>query len=161
MLAVSQVPKNGGLAVEAEMAISRRALVFILGLMVMALLFACGGADKRQPQGGPEVQLPPGPTGGIAGYVSDSDGSPIMGAHVKVSHPGFGRNWTTQADSDGKYSFSGLPAVDGYAMTVSTPPFWITTLKEITVRADEVTTVNVTRRLTQHPGPLTPGEPAP
>ncbi len=140
----------------------RKLAVSVLATLLVVLSFACAaGRERGAATGEGSGALPPGPVGGIAGYVSDADGSPVMGAHMKVSHPGFGRNWTTRADSDGKYSFSGLPAVDGYTMTVSTPPFWITTLRDLAVRAGEVTTVNVTRRLPKHPGPLTPGEPAP
>ena len=138
----------------------RKFALTALAAIALVLFSACAtGHGRNATTGEGDGGLPPGPAGGIAGYISDSDGSPIMGARIKVSHPGFGRHWTTQADSDGKYSVSGLPAVDGYTMTVSTPPFWITTLRDLAVKAGEVTTVNVTRRLPQHPGPLTPGTP--
>jgi hypothetical protein len=145
---------------EKKMAATRRMAAVVIASGLLVLLFACAAQQGRSPSSGEAVEaLPPGPTGGIAGYISDADGNPVMGARVKLSHAGFSRHWTTQADSDGKYSFSGVPAVDGYSMTVSTPPFWVTTLRDLAVRPDAVTEVNVTRRLTQHPGPLTPGTP--
>ncbi len=143
-----------------KMVAFRKFDVAVLAAISLVLLFACAAQHGRSPSSGEAGQaLPSGPTGGIAGYISDGDGSPIMGAHIKLSHAGFSRHWTTQADSDGKYSFSGLPAVDGYSMTVSTPPFWVTTLRDLAVKAGAVTEGNVTRRLPQHPGPLTPGTP--
>jgi len=129
-----------------------------LALLALLLLAACSGPSTRTP--GPEgaSASPAGPTGTLEGTITDSDGSAIGGARVTVRNDLFGRKWKAQADMDGDFLLLDLPAADGYRVTVSTPPFWTTTLKDISVTAGKTTRLTVVRRLGHRGGPLNPGE---
>lgn len=130
-----------------------RTAAFILLTALLLALAACATSGSRDPGEQAQAPAPGGPTGRIEGSVSDIDGSPIAGCRITVTHSG--RKWTATADDDGRFILVDLPALDGYKVTLSTPPFWTTTYRNISVTAGQPSKLDVVRRMTQRGGPMT------
>src|ERR1051326_243560 len=56
-------------------------------------------------------------TATIRGQVLDQTRAAVSGAEVKITHNRIGTDRSTQTDSSGRFSFSGLPA-GSYSLTV-------------------------------------------
>ncbi len=82
-----------------------------------------------------------GTTGGVTGYVRDSDGAPVAGAKVTASSPS--EVTSTISDASGHFSFLDL-APDTYAIGAQKEGFQEASLGGVTVFADNIQSVTVT-----------------
>lgn len=136
---------------------ARPVALALLAALLLALVACASSSSRSAAEAADQPPLPEGPRGRIEGTVFDVDGSPIQGCRITLYHSGLGRKWHAQADEDGRFLLVDLPVLDEYKLTLSTPPFWTTTLRHISVRVGEATRLDVVRRLEQGGGPLTPG----
>src|SRR5438105_14278172 len=58
-------------------------------------------------------------TTGLAGRVTSDDGKAIAGASVSLVHVPTNTSYRTSTNSDGRYSFSGLPVGGPYKVSVA------------------------------------------
>lgn len=72
----------------------------VLGLAAALALLATGAVDAQDWKGG----------GRVEGRVVASDGSPVVGATVKLDNPGRGGGPTVKTDKKGKWAYLGLVA---------------------------------------------------
>jgi hypothetical protein len=82
-----------------------------------------------------------GTTGGVSGYVRDSDGAPVANAKVTVSSPS--QVSSTSTDASGHFAFLDL-APDTYTIAAAKDGYQPSSLAGVTVFADNVQQVNVT-----------------
>lgn len=131
-----------------------RPFALLAAFLLLLLAAACATTGTRT--GEAAAPLPEGPTGTLEGTVTDAYGSGVGGAHITVHHPSYARKWTGRTDMEGNFLLLDLPAGDGFKVTVSTPPFWTTTLRGISISAGKTTTLTVVRRLGHKGGPMSP-----
>jgi Carboxypeptidase regulatory-like domain len=81
-----------------------------------------------------------GTTGGITGYVRDTDGAPVAAAKVTASSPSEVTSTTT--DSTGHFEFLSL-APDTYTLGASKENYQDSSVTGITVFADQVQTASI------------------
>ena len=81
-----------------------------------------------------------GTTGGLSGYVRDTDGAPVANAKVTVSSPS--EETSASTDASGHFSFLSL-APDTYVLSASKTGYQDVSLAGITVFADNVQQVSV------------------
>jgi hypothetical protein len=85
-----------------------------------------------------------GVTGGITGYVRDTDGTPVAGAKVTASSPS--EVTSTTADASGHFSFLSL-APDTYTLAATkSSAYQDTSIAGVSVFADQVQSVSITMR---------------
>ncbi|HZZ64429.1 MAG TPA: carboxypeptidase regulatory-like domain-containing protein, partial [Candidatus Baltobacteraceae bacterium] len=82
-----------------------------------------------------------GTTGGISGYVRDTDGNPVVNARVTMSSPS--EVTSTSTDASGHFAFLSL-APDTYSLGAIKDGYQESSLAGVTVFADQVQTVAVT-----------------
>ena len=82
-----------------------------------------------------------GTTGGISGYVRDTDGNPVANARVTASAPS--EVTSTTADGSGHFSFLSL-APDTYTIGAIKDGYQDTSIAGVSVFADQVQTVSLT-----------------
>ncbi|HZZ64010.1 MAG TPA: carboxypeptidase regulatory-like domain-containing protein, partial [Candidatus Baltobacteraceae bacterium] len=82
-----------------------------------------------------------GTTGGISGYVRDTDGAPVSGAKVTATSPS--ETSTSTADASGHYEFLSL-APDTYTLSAAKDQYQPTSVAGVSVFADQVQTVSLT-----------------
>jgi hypothetical protein len=81
-----------------------------------------------------------GTTGGLSGYVTATDGTPIVGAKVSATSPSASE--TTTTDTSGHFSFVSLTP-DTYTVTATANGYETTVQPGVTVTSDNVATVQV------------------
>jgi len=81
-----------------------------------------------------------GVTGGVSGYVRDSDGAPVAGVKVTVSSPS--EITSTSTDASGHFSFLDL-APDTYTVSATKQGYDETTVPGVTVFADQQQSISL------------------
>src|SRR6267143_2118289 len=98
--------------------------------------------------------------GNLVGTVTDSSGAAIVNASVELTNTQTGIKATTKTDAQGVYRFNNIP-VGIYTLVTSMAGFGNTSVKNITVAANVVATVNVTMQIGPTSSSVTVVESAP
>ena len=82
-------------------------------------------------------------SGDVVGTLTDSSGASIPGADIEAQNSGTNVRTVTKTSGDGQYRFTNLPP-GSYTITASPQGFTPTSVKNVTVDANKVVTVNLT-----------------
>ncbi|HEY9230686.1 MAG TPA: carboxypeptidase-like regulatory domain-containing protein, partial [Blastocatellia bacterium] len=88
-------------------------------------------------------------TATVRGQVTDPQGAAINDAAVTLANPLTGLKREARTDSNGYYSFAGLPLTGRYTLTVSSQGFKTVEREDLGLRADEAATINVALDVSQ------------
>jgi len=87
-------------------------------------------------------------SGDLVGAIVDSSGGAVANAAIEATHNSTGVHSAARSGSDGSYRFTDLPVGD-YTLTVTATGFTTASVKDVTVAASKVATVNVTLQVGQ------------
>ena len=90
------------------------------------------------------TQLPaPTDLGALKGHVQDQRGGAITNAAVTLRNPSTAFDRTVQTDSNGNFSFVGVPLTGRYVVSVSAPQFKTAQTDNVQLRAGTTATVDI------------------
>src|SRR5262245_52179546 len=88
------------------------------------------------------IQLSAAPVGSVKGYVKDSSGAVVARVTVELKNSVTNVTQTTESDETGYFQFLQTPP-GRYELTVKSPGFRTSTLREIQVLVDAVVSLDV------------------